>query len=1454
MTLFSLGLEAPTPHRRGVLTGLLVGLLFTVGNLAPASGQGTESALPVESSGSAPPVQVAVNDSTAPVPAGEVASASSYAELASGFASPDHGRWGEVPLWWWEAAPMTEERVTWQLETLKEQGVEAVCPIQRSPARSQPSSFIPAWWDMFDHAHAQADSLGMRMWAYDQVGYGHYGWLEMAAARVGDQASDTNTRKMDVHIVEGRAGEPIRLDLPTDGEVLGARAYPLKNDTLASDDGSRDVRSAVSGDVLEWTPEEGRWRVAVTVATPFRSFYLNPAATDAFLSMLYGRLEEAVGEEAMGGSFAGVFQDEHPPTPRDIYTDRLANTFQEQHGYPIERALPALHFDVGASTPKYRSDFFDTYIGLVEDTYWEKVYDWTHDRGILTSYDNWGRKDIYRQSQGYMDYFRTQRWYTAPGYDDSGQHPLTGRNYYDTKIAASIARLYQRPRVWSEAFHSSGWGRTTNQTITWLTTNYAFGANLYDEHGLYYSINAGTWEHAAPDPHWNQPYWRYYGTLSDWVTRLSYVMSQGQNVTDVAVHYPAVSLLAGHGPGTDAPDYNRYMELSRTIYDEGIDNDIIDDGSILDGTIENGRLRAGGTEYRALVFGPEVTMRRAVVRKALAFAESGGTVLFYGRLPTASVEGGRGDSELQALLNRLLGVTASGDTTPTCASNRFSEGGFAAFVPRVAARLPALITSTIDRDFLSGGEDVYVTHRRIGEAEAYLLQNTEPEAITLPARFRADGQPEQWNLFDGTISPLANAETEGGYTRVPLRMEGNAARLIVFRPEDASADDAETRPLRPWQQVDVRAESRQELPDEWTFSTIPTRDNQWGAFRWPPSEQMIGPEVREVRYREPEGTPGTELGWHRPGYDDSGWTTHLYSSGPQWLALTGVPANADLSTILDGTSAIRAGQGASVGDAQRTWHPVTFSKTIGTGEAAPWGGHSGYPDGHIDREFIEVPGDGRKFFFTRVRSPEAQRLGLRVELRNSDMRLWVNGEEQPFEGSVGNLPLAEGSNSVLLAIPDGGTGRLYVQQTPPSVRTLDEAAEAEGGADLREASWIWAGDADGAYFRKTLSLGAVPQNAQLVITGYTGYRLFINGTRVEEEIGPWSDWQQPETINVRPYLQEGENVIAVWGQFYRGQHFNTDASTENRAFTMALRARMPDGTPRQVVSDGSWVGSSDVVEGWEQPGFNDSGWQAVRVKGQVGDEPWGNAFLENIGTATTPDRPLSVNLESPYLQVFEGGPDITYDIKPETAPRVGWARFEVPPGTQELSLPTDASVRAWVNGREVPVENSTVRVPSPAEDVATVALRMEMAPGAYGGAAFSTPLDITMGGGTMPLGDWTEQGLPTYSGIGVYEQSIRLTEEEAREHPVLDLGEVRVAAEVFVNGESVGARIAAPFKYDLEGMVEPGENTITVHVANTLAPHYEVPPKTLHQGPTKSGLIGPVSLFFYDEEALTTSQ
>jgi alpha-L-rhamnosidase len=1381
----------------------------------------------------------------------------SYAELRAGFAHPDHARWGEVPLWWWEGDRLDKDRVRWQLETLAAKGVKAVCPIQRSPGRCYPSSFTPEWWEMFEFVHTECKRLGMALWAYDQLGYGHYGWLEMASAK----ADDPHTRQIKFVSEVGDAGKPIRVDLP-EGTLLAARAFPVVGEVEVASEGdddddtddddkvekverlddarSIDVTNSARGRVLEWSPPAGRWRVSASVATPYKAFRFSRRATGVFVNALYGELERRMGKDSLGKSFVGIFQDEHAITPRDIYTAELAGRFERRFGYPITRAIPALHFDVGAKTPKYRNDYFDAYLALDEELYWSQIYKWTHSRGLLTSHDNWGRQNINRHSEGYIDYFRTQRWYSAPGFDDYGVGELEERNYYDTKIAASIARLYGRQRVWNEAFHSSGWGRTTDQTLSWLSHGLTAGANLYDEHGLYYSTRASTWEHAAPDPHWRQPYWRYYKHISDWVARTSYVMSQGIHVVDVAVHYPVVSVLAGQAPGVKGPDNNTYMSVSRAIYDAGIDNDIIDDDSILRGTIRGGRLHTGGNAYQALVFGPQTTMRRSVLAKAARFVRAGGTVLFFRQLPRDSSEGGRGDHELAEMLEGLLGTDHTWKRHP--------GGGFAAFVPSEVEEIPTLAAYNIDRDFTPSGGKIWVTHRRIGSSHVYLVQNATDEDIELRARCRVDAVPELWDPFTGKVSPVDRFVRTRGSTVFWHKISGNVAHMFVFREGAERTGGGSVS--------DVQLEPRT-LPDAWKFSVEATRDNRWGEFRWPPSDVVIGPEVRRFRYAEETKERGIDLGWNRGDFDDTSWPWRTATLGPYWLSLGPLAKDVDTSAILPKVDELVAGlessftiakkkkkkkkkddekEGAKETEPERAvWTTVTFSKTLGRAVSAPWGGHSRYPDGAVDQNFIKLR-EGRNLIFTRLHSIGARRLGLRVELRNSTPRLWVNGIEQPFEDAIGNLPLRDGENTVLLDIPDGGEGMAFVQKEPPTVASMADAAKGILTPDLAAATWVWGGESAAAYLRKSFSLDSVPAEARLTISAYTGYRLFVNGVKLAEEIGPWANWEKPESFSIAKYLRKGENIIAVWA------HVHPDIGEVSKR-GVCLAVKMRTGTDEtEIFSDASFRGSTTIQRGWTEPGLIDSVFGNVIVLGKMGVDPWGMTAVENIGSVTEPHRKLAIDLPSPYLTCFDEVSDVVYDVKPEADRRVGWYRFVAPPGLRRLRLGTKAGARAWVNGVEAKVENGTVDIAEAPSGISTVALRLEMERGSYAGAAFPKPLGIELDGGTIQLGEWSKFGLPTYSGVGVYKQDLEVDAARANKWTELDLGHVLVAAEVLINGESIGVRLARPFRFDVTGKLRPGTNTIEIRVANTIAPHYTVTRNAHNLGPTASGLIGPVRL------------
>ena len=70
-------------------------------------------------------------------------------------------------------------------------------------------------------------------------------------------------------------------------------------------------------------------------------------------------------------------------------------------------------------------------------------------------------------------------------------------------------------------------------------------------------------------------------------------------------------------------------------------------------------------------------------------------------------------------------------------------------------------------------------------------------------------------------------------------------------------------------------------------------------------------------------------------------------------------------------------------------------------------------------------------------------------------------------------------------------------------------------------------------------------------------------------------------------------------------------------------------------------------------------------------------------------------------------------------------------------------------------------------------------------------------------------------GTAVYERSIDLPAVKAGEKLMLDLGEVGLAAEVWLNGKKAGERVWRPFRFDITRQARPGANRLRIRVANS---------------------------------------
>jgi len=110
--------------------------------------------------------------------------------------------------------------------------------------------------------------------------------------------------------------------------------------------------------------------------------------------------------------------------------------------------------------------------------------------------------------------------------------------------------------------------------------------------------------------------------------------------------------------------------------------------------------------------------------------------------------------------------------------------------------------------------------------------------------------------------------------------------------------------------------------------------------------------------------------------------------------------------------------------------------------------------------------------------------------------------------------------------------------------------------------------------------------------------------------------------------------------------------------------------------------------------------------------------------------------------------------------------------------------------------------------------------------AFNTPWQVSFKGNKAPeniempmlvdISKYDNADVKYFSGTIIYENQIDISNDELKDalDISLKLGQVEVAAEVFVNNRSVGVLWKYPYQIDIKEYLKVGENTIKVDVAN----------------------------------------
>ena len=1304
-----------------------------------------------------------------------------------------------TPLWWWSGEEVTEERMEWQLRRFAAGGIYNLVLINLAPAGPQfgaetdnPQWFSPVWWQRVERACELAEELGMRLWFYDQIGF-----------------SGANLQGRVTREHPWAAGSTLRSRA---GELAGGRPVLFGEESLVGiyTEAGGLLPTAPDGAV----PGAEHGPVQLVTAVPTAFDYLNPAAVRLLLDRVHGEFDRRL-PQYLGTVIAGSFQDELPST--NPWTDSFLEEFRTRQGYDLHPHLPALFGSADAHAGKIRSDYYAVRAALTEEALFLPLGRWHEERGMLIGADqsNPARAGLPVQStQIYTDYPRTHRHLSAVGSDHEG----------DAKFHASLAKLYDHDRVWLEAFHSSGWGGTLEDTWDWLLPFFRRGATLYNPHASYFSTVGGWFEWAPPSTDWRQPYWRHYRQFAAAVSRVAATMTWGRAVADVAVLHPTATMQASlpldmpithfgassfEQAGTDvARTQQVYLDLvgkddwfhfqPSALDRAGLCFDIIDDASLDRSEHEPGAIRVGEDSWSTVLVPSAQFLEQGTAQALIELLDRGGRVLVVGELPVYATGRFGGDDVVRVLAeHERLEHVADADAAVAV----LADLGQAQYA----------------------GTDAPLLVRRSGRSAVALVGGAYPNATGYPLRSEAGlGRVPDYD-FDRAryvtervlhvAAPVAAAEVwdpatgaqravriESRGERSVLHVDTGGAPLVLVAWEEGPG--AEVTPPSPA----LPAEQTTDLSTGWTGSLVPTLDNTWGDLARPTGRRLHTLQIWTLDAREDDGD------W-QPTWATAGERARVLSTSAEQAPAPLGPGECD-----------RVGRGES-SLADPSWEVLEWSRSRGARRDSS--GELG-TKGRITSEFLTTGAlaEGEVVTVRTLLQTDHRGPADLVLVAPAQLEVWWNGRVMP-------------------------TDSRYTRQLPVHLDRAVNVLEFRLRRDPEQASLWYDDDLRFAFSlyppegfdRRPEFIAAAPsgpeeQPGRLTFTcplprlaGLESAQLVLGAAR------PVTLRLDDEVIARQEKVEYYESERGATPAF-----FSHDVTEALRRGAAAIVVELDGATAQDVI----WLDLGVQLEdGTTWTCVSDESWSVADARGSGGARVV-NRYYGQPEARYAVSRPHLLP-EAHWLRgrPERGSPALDFHAGDSAAPAVQHYRALLPAGTASVELDLMTAVRVRLDGHDMTPEGDRLHLDHPLPRPALLELETPPTSTHRRGSAFAGPLEVHHTAAAISLGDWRALGLSAWSGGVRY---VRTVDLPTTRDWVLDLGDLRGSVEVQVDGEPIGSAFCAPFRFTVPGRAGPRE--VAVSVFNTLGPflHESTATTWVLESQLASGLYGPVLAHVHERE------
>jgi len=721
--------------------------------------------------------------------------------------------------WWWFGVAVEKPEILRELQQMKANGIGGaelafVYPmVLDDPGKGLVNEpfLSPAMLDAVNYAQAQGRALGLRIdltlctgWPYG----GNHTTLEEAAGRlrtvevpVPENATSVAAPRLEEG--ESRISASIVNAISPPG-IVGGGSGPAQRGDAAAPPVNWDAPSAqsleISNHLVTFSPSD-RPRIALFFIAGHTGQMVKRAAVgsegwvlDPFSHQAVATHLEKVGEplvKAFGGNPPySIFSDSLEAYGAD-WTPNLPPEFRKRRGYDLIPHLPEFVAGGSRQADKIRHDVGRTLTELIDENY-------------LTQINTWAIAHHTR--------FRSQT-YGEPAVSFSSQN-LVGL----AEGEGPQWRAFSTLRWATSANHVFGRNVSSGETFTWLHSpvfratpldmkaeadiDFIMGENLLFFHGWPYSPpQAGEpgWSLYAAAVFNNHNSWHpVMPAVTQYITRISYLMQQGEPANQVAVLLPTDDAWAGFGPAhvsvTGAMERLITPAFMSAILSAGYNVDFIDADAI----------DKVGIRHPILVLPPTDRIPVETLKKIQAFAASGGKVIAVGRAPSMDAEG------------QPLGVIAA-------LSKELFDSAKSTFVSR-ESQLGDALRAAAPPDFrlaIPSGppmDQLGFIRRKLADADIYFVVNTGNGPIDTTAGFATTHKfGEKWNPDDATAT-AASADAQ------PIQLAPYESRVFVFSDVPSNAKPIASDPT-----------SRlADLSDDWkvTFTSTGKSENEHTLTDW----------------------------------------------------------------------------------------------------------------------------------------------------------------------------------------------------------------------------------------------------------------------------------------------------------------------------------------------------------------------------------------------------------------------------------------------------------------------------------------------------------------------------------------------------------------------------------------------------------------------------------------------